>query len=882
MWRMMGRGGDAMLEMELGGVEDSGGIVAKQKVQDDGRCSETRPILTVARESSLTQSHVMQLEMTQPQDDMVVEGDEAELPVSRNGPKPTPKVVPVAREENKIEIRGQAVRESAAVEPRIDSTIITKARSAETATKVKPELSAATGVPTGTKPTSSSLETNNDSSGDRSDPSSQSTLRVNTVPAGNAVPKYDPAKEHGTDSAKSVVKVKSEPDVAGSSANEISGVVPTPTITKGDMVRVMYQVSDAFGLYHEEWHYGTVGLIRTDPSRGTHSVNVTLGSGESDKIEYPHPEVEKVDDISTIYSTSLKIGDFVECNFQDYKWYHGRVTDISEDRTTCEVLYHDKDYEVNIPTDKNKIRLAMPCPSNYEWLINKPTLIGRKGLISSVEASFRGELCVVFNDGSEVSIPCDDVIRGDGAYLLSNCKPPKRKNASYDWLVGGAVLIGRKGVIKDAPRDDSSSSFRVAFEDGSVECLSRDEVLKGAFSCLLQGIGIDHQYVWPGSEEFKNNTKTQNDTITKNESTKPVLKGRKKASTKRASVQFKDEDRDHYEPIPGHHLVFRASIYPPSDEEEDEDIAQEHDFDDPQAEFRFIGKKKVALPLPPGIPNMLWHALNCPEAKTGANMLHEFLCIHDRVPGQDMIRRFWQLIIKGPKADGHNVYFKEPFVTELTSQYVYGLIHHSKRLIRSDGTTLFGPSEWSDIESLLSQSIDQTENMVAGKRLADGLHLAARGSKVLYMMLQYELHDVNTMSVLSNSFDTISLQAKPTVKLFRHHSRGIREALKLVVRHTTKCLVRHSRFILDIEDFHPESQSCKENFYDHSCRIESRECFSNLANVVCYSAFLFCVAEKVPIQDQSVLLLSGMSSRKSYIDVLMIRQRWIRPQQTSL
>ncbi|KAL7522379.1 hypothetical protein ACHAWX_007067 [Stephanocyclus meneghinianus] len=603
-------------------------------------------------------------------------------------------------------------------------------------------------------------------------------------------------------------------------------------------------------------HYGTIGLVRTNLSRGNHIINVTLGSGESDKLEYPNPDVEKVDDIAKVYSTPLKIGDFVECNFQDYKWYHGRVADLSEDGTTCEVLYHDKDYEVNVPTDQNKIRLAMPCPSNYEWLINKPTLIGRKGVISSVDTPFRGELCIVFHDGSEFSIPCDDVVRGHGAHLLSNCKPPKMKNNNYDWLVGGAVLIGRKGVVKDAPRDDSSNMFRVVFEDGSVESILRDEVVKGAFSSLLQGVGINRQYIWPGSEKFNNNAKQQSDTKLNKEVTKPSLNRGNNVSNKKATVEFEDGDVDGREPIPGHSVVFRASLYPSSHGGEDEDIAyDERDFDDPDAEFRFIGTKKLALLLPPGIPNMLWHALNCPEAKTGANMLHEFLCVHDRVPGPDMIRKLWQLMVKGPKADGHNVYFKEPFMTELASQYVYGLIHHGKRLIRSDGSTLFGPSEWNDIESLLSQSIDQTENMVAGKRLADGLHLAARGSKVLYLMLQYELHDVNTMSVLSNSFDTMSLQTKPTVKLFRHHSRGIRDALKSVVKHTTKCLVRHSRFILDVEDFHPESQSCRVNYYDDSCRIESRECFSNLANVVCYAAFLFCLAEKVPINDQLVLLL---------------------------
>lgn len=47
--------------------------------------------------------------------------------------------------------------------------------------------------------------------------------------------------------------------------------------------------------------------------------------------------------MSAVYSRPLKIGDFVECNFQDYEWYHGRVADVSEDGGMCEVFYHDKD-----------------------------------------------------------------------------------------------------------------------------------------------------------------------------------------------------------------------------------------------------------------------------------------------------------------------------------------------------------------------------------------------------------------------------------------------------------------------------------------------------------------------------------------------------------
>jgi len=211
-------------------------------------------------------------------------------------------------------------------------------------------------------------------------------------------------------------------------------------------------------------------------------------------------------------------------------------------------------------------------------------------------------------------------------------------------------------------------------------------------------------------------------------------------------------------------------------------------------------------------------------------------------------------MIEGPKADGHNVFFKDPFRTELASQYVYSLVHHSKRLIRNDGSTLFGPSNWEDIESLMSQSIDQTTNMMAGKRLADGLHLAARGSKLLLLMFQTEMKDVNMINPKYSSFEQMPLEMMPTVKQVQ--AIGTRGALKIAVKHTTRCLVVHSRFILDKEDYHTGGRISQiENFHDESCMHEATECFENLGSVVSYCAYLFCISEKIALDDPAVLIL---------------------------
>ena len=91
---------------------------------------------------------------------------------------------------------------------------------------------------------------------------------------------------------------------------------------------------------HDFRYYGKVGLVRS--KQGSQNINIALDSGEYDNFDLPHPEVEAID-MSSIHSEKLKIGDFVECNFQNCYWYHGRVADINDDGTSCEVLYHDKD-----------------------------------------------------------------------------------------------------------------------------------------------------------------------------------------------------------------------------------------------------------------------------------------------------------------------------------------------------------------------------------------------------------------------------------------------------------------------------------------------------------------------------------------------------------
>lgn len=109
----------------------------------------------------------------------------------------------------------------------------------------------------------------------------------------------------------------------------------------------------------------------------------------------------------------------------------------------------------------------------------------------------------------------------------------------------------------------------------------------GVFLSILQRIGINHQYIWAGSEKFSSTEKDhEDDTRLRKGPAGPVLKRDKKASTKQAYVKFENVNDDISESMSGHRVVFRASIYPPSNAEEDGDIEDEKsDFDDPDTEF---------------------------------------------------------------------------------------------------------------------------------------------------------------------------------------------------------------------------------------------------------------------------------------------------------
>ena len=121
------------------------------------------------------------------------------------------------------------------------------------------------------------------------------------------------------------------------------------------------------------------------------------------------------------------------------------------------------------------------------------------------------------------------------------------------------------------------------------------------------------------------------------------------------------------------------------------------------------------------------------------------------------------------------------------------------------------------------------------------------GARLLSTMLLTELSGHDLYSTSNVVLDPTALRDMPTVRLIKSH--GVRSTLKFAVEQMTKCLVRHSRWVMDSGGI---ELATNKSTSDESCCLESRVCLDNLASVICIIAWLFCVEETCELRDPSV------------------------------
>ena len=123
-------------------------------------------------------------------------------------------------------------------------------------------------------------------------------------------------------------------------------------IKKGDLVKAGFDVTDPwFGITLQEWYFGTVSRVKKEKissSTPAYKIDVLYADKSKGTLPFPADDVEKAD--GHVYPDTFFVGDSVDCLHQDGhrpghegKWYRGRISSISDDGSTCDVLYLDQD-----------------------------------------------------------------------------------------------------------------------------------------------------------------------------------------------------------------------------------------------------------------------------------------------------------------------------------------------------------------------------------------------------------------------------------------------------------------------------------------------------------------------------------------------------------
>ena len=214
------------------------------------------------------------------------------------------------------------------------------------------------------------------------------------------------------------------------------------------------------------------------------------------------------------------------------------------------------------------------------------------------------------------------------------------------------------------------------------------------------------------------------------------------------------------------------------------------------------------------------------------------LCIENHAPPEYIARKLFDMI--------KDANYKAPLQLFIADKYASALVSMSARLVRHDGSAIFGPSSWEDIELLLSQSTDLIKAS-SGTRLTRELQIATCGSKLLANLLRTELLDFD-MYTTGMDFSSETLKAKPTVEIMK--VRGLRHVLKTATLHTTRCLIRHAKWLVDCDVDVPPSKdpTSKDPNYVASCASHANTCLDSLGSVVCHTAWLLCAEEGVSIE----------------------------------
>lgn len=552
--------------------------------------------------------------------------------------------------------------------------------------------------------------------------------------------------------------------------------------------------ADDVGRLVDSKGFGAAPTLSASQGRSRRKTQADDSSQSMERVEsaiYPEGSKEAVFDPNP---SELFVGDLVDCFYQNGKidgaWYRGRVA---------------------------RVQISPEA--------GKPTFFD-----------------VAYNDQEyEKDIPLEH----------GNVRLFQRGSGDFSWLYGADVLrrLGRSkiatkvGIVKSSPLVTTSSPPKVVVElnDGTFEEHVYTDIAQELFATYLQFVPAGKVKVWPTAalaqgagakielpETNENEEPPASDDEEHNDLgiTKSKNATRKTNAATFTSTQLDEMLNDH---------------------EASQDSQQSY----PDSPVRGANDKPRAKEMHSSMANALWSALNSAEPSSSAILLRHSVAFHHTLPNSALSQKMFNLMMTGPQNEG--ISFRDPNRMELAYDYMRLCLTSSHRLDVGPNIASFSPSCWEDVQHILAQPLQETEQMgtfhsikesvstSAMRRLGEALHTAASGLSCIDELLKDELTDGKEAGTTSNPRRLYMVN--PTVRAAL--DANVREALKVAVRHAAQCWVRHGHFVIgDGDDLLP-AESADEDW----CAMEAKRCLDSLGSIISHLAWLYCAEEGIELSD---------------------------------
>ena len=270
------------------------------------------------------------------------------------------------------------------------------------------------------------------------------------------------------------------------------------------------------------------------------------------------------------------------------------------------------------------------------------------------------------------------------------------------------------------------------------------------------------------------------------------------------------------------------------------------------------GNSSTSSELHSSLSNLLWRALNSAEPDNGASILTELLSIYSIVPGKGMYKQIFELLLDGPKFEGHG--YLDPNKSEIVLRY-------AQELARKFPLLTTGP-DWDTVSRLYDRitNINATDWSKGSHDRFCVMQQAACALEYLQVLIENDLSVVR-----SHHRDEMKKDLTNRVSYsFFLNQGGIRDSLKQTARTAMQFLIQNNSGIL--------STTAADGEINERCIGAALRCLKGLGKLTYLVSSLYCISEGInqASNDLCFLLKDAIEAELSRVRLKAVEQKRLK------